>query len=271
MSKILISPNNIKLIEKSINLVDGYVVGIKDYSINYNSFSLDDIFKIIELCNKNNKEIFVVLNKNIHNTEINDVKEILTKLNNITGLFYYDNAILYFKKELNLKYDLVFDQEHQSTNYMTINNYYDLGVKYSHLSTDITLREMKEIRENTKSKLIVTVLGYLPMFVSRRHLVKNYKDKFNLKDNSSINYMSKEGKDYIVIDNIIGTTVYTDSVYSILSSIDELKDMDYILYNGYLMDDFEYVLDNMNDYKKIDTKFNTKPYFKDIETVYKVK
>ena len=269
--KVLISPNNIKLIEKSINLVDGYVIGIKDYSVNYCSFNLDEILKIIDICNKNNKEIFVVLNKNIHNKEINDVKEILTKLSNITGLFYYDNAILYFKKELNLKYDLVFDQEHQSTNYMTINNYNELGVKYAHLSTDITLREMKEIRENTNSKLIVTVLGYLPMFVSQRHLVKNYKDRFDLKDNSNINYMSKEGNDYIVIDNNIGTMVYTDSIYSILSSINDIKDMDYILFNGYLIDDFEYVIDNINDYNKIDTKFNTKPYFKDIETVYKVK
>ena len=260
------SLNNTKLIQKSLNITDGYVIGIKDYSINYPSYSLDEVLKIIEFCNKNNKEIYVVLNKNIEN-----VKNILTKLNNINGLFYYDNAIIGLKNKMNLKYDLVFDQEHQATNYMTINNYNKIGINYFHLSNDITIKEMKEIRENTKAKLIVTVFGYLPMFASQRHLIKNYLDKFNLKDDLDLNYMSKEGIDYKVIDNNLGTFVYTDSIYSILDSINEIKDVDYILFNSYLIDDFEYVLDNINDYNKINSKFNTKPYFKDVETVYKVK
>lgn len=269
MSKVLISADY-KELKQYINIIDGIVIGIKDYSINYCSFELDKIKELINFCNKNNKEIYIVLNKNIHNNEIDEVKKILLQLDKINGLFYYDNAILYLKKELNLKYDLVFDKEHQVTNYMTINNYNDLGVKYAHLSNDITLREMKEIIKNTNSKLIVTVFGYLPMFASYRHLVKNYLNKFNLKDNKDKYYMRKEGNNYIVIDNNMGTFVYTDSIYSILDKKDELN-LDYILLNGYLVDDFKYVLDNINDYKKINKKYSTKPYFKNKETIYKVK
>ena len=271
MSKILVSIDDITLLKKNINKIDGCVIGIKGYSINYPSLELDKVKKMISFCNKNNKEIYIVLNKNIHNNEIDDIKKILLELNNINGLFYYDNGIITLKNELNLKYDLVWDQEHQVTNYMTINNYNVLGIKYAHLSTDITLKEMKEIRKNTKSKLIVTVFGYLPMFSSYRHLVKNYLNKFNLKDNSSINYMRKEGNNYIVIDNELGTFTYTDSIYSILDSINSIKDMDYILLNGYLVNDFGYVLDNINDYKKINEKYDIKPYFKNKETIYKVK
>ena len=153
---------------------------------------------------------------------------------------------------------------------MTINNYNKIGIKYVHLSSDITLKEVNEIRDNTDSKLILTVFGYLPMFASQRHLVENYLNKFNLKDESTINYMSKEGNDYIVVDNNIGTFVYSDSIYSVLDSLNKIN-VDYILFNSYLIDDFEYVLDNINDYEKIDLKFKTKPYFKDTETVYKVK
>ena len=271
MSKILITLNNTKLIQKSLDKVNGYVIGIKGYSINYPSFTLEEVLKLIDFCNKNNKEIYIVLNKNIHNNEIEEIKEILLKLKNINGLFYYDNAIIGLKNKLNLEYDLVFDQEHQATNYLTINKYYELGVKYVHLSNDITLKEMKEIKENTKSKVIVTVFGYLPMFSSYRHLVKNYLDKFNLKDDSNINYMNKEGKSYKIIDNELGTQVYTDSIFSMLDSIKEIENIDYILFNSYLIDDFEYVLDNINNYENIDLKYNTKPYFKDIETIYKVK
>lgn len=271
MSKILITLNNTKLIQKSLDKVSGYVIGIKGFCVNYPSFNLDEVLKIIDFCNKNGKEIYIVLNKNIHNNELESVKEILTKLKNINGLFYYDNAIIGLKNKLKLEYELVFDQEHQATNYLTINKYYEIGVKYVHLSNDITLREMKEIKENTKSKIIVTVFGYLPMFASQRHLIKNYLDKFNLSDNSNINYMSKEGKDYKIIDNELGTFVYTDSIFSMLDSIKEIENIDYILFNSYLIDDFEYVLDNINNYKNIDSKYNTKPYFKDVETIYKVK
>ncbi len=270
MSKILISPNSTKIIQKSLKIVDGYVVGIKGYSINYPSFSLEEVLKIIDFCNQNNKEIYVALNINIHNKELENIKYILSKLNNINGLFYYDTAIISLKEKLNLKYDLVWDQEHQVTNYLTINNYYELGIKKVHLSSDITLKEMNEIKENTKSQIIVTAFGYLPMFASQRHLIRNYLDKFNLIDSSRFNYMSKEGIDYQIIDNELGTQVYTDSIFSMLDELNNIK-ADYILLNSYLIDDFEYVLDNINNVENINSKYKTKPYFKEVETIYKVK
>ena len=82
--------------------------------------------------------------------------------------------------------------------------------------------------------------------------------------------MSKEGKDYKIIDNELGTQVYTDSIFSMLDEIKNIK-ADYILLNSYLIDDFQYVLDNINNVENINLKYNTKPYFKDVETIYKVK
>lgn len=266
--KKIVSINDYDMLNNLSSYVDGFVVGIKDYSINYPCFSMEEINKIIDYCNINNKEIFVVLNKNIHDKEIENVKQILSSLHNITGLFYYDNAILNLKDKLNLKYDLVLDQEHIVTNYNSINLYNDLGVKYAKLSTDITLKEAIEIQKNSKSKIIVTVFSILPMFASQRHLVKNYLNKFNLKDNSKINYMEKEGAKYKVIDDL-GTCVYTDSIYSILDELDNI-DFDYIFLNSFLIDDFTYVVENISD-PNINKKYNTKPYFKEIETVYKVK
>ena len=36
------------------------------------------------------------------------------------------------------------------------------------------LDNILEIRKNTQVKLMVNIFGYLPMFVSKRHIVKNY-------------------------------------------------------------------------------------------------
>lgn len=256
---------------------DGVIIGIKGLSVNMPAyFELEDL-KYID------KEVFICLNKNMHNSDINYLKETLIKLNdyNIKGVIFYDLSITNLARKLNLNYDLVWSQEHMTTNYNTINFWYDRNVKYTWVSNDITLREMKEIKENTNSKLMVTLFGYLPMFVSRRHLVKNYLETFNLKDDSKINFMEKEGHIYPLVDNN-ETIVYTDFI---LNGLKEklLLDYDYIVLNSFLIDDdkFSKVLDifnevNNDNVEQLDSKLNNlfnnlgKGFFYN-ETVYKVK
>lgn len=61
-----------------------------------------------------------------------------------------------------------------------------MKIDYTYLSAEITLDEIIEISKNTSVKLIVPTFGYLPIFASMRHTVKNYLNRFNLKDNSKI-------------------------------------------------------------------------------------
>ena len=239
-----------------INLkCDGIIIGIKGLSVNMPAyFELNDLKNI-------DKEIFVCLNKNMHNSDINYLKETLIKLNdyNIKGVIFYDLSIPNLAKKLNLNYDLVWSQEHMTTNYNTINFWYDKNIKYTWVSNDITLREMKEIKENTNAKLMVTLFGYLPMFVSKRHLVKNYLETFNLKDDSKINFILNGLKEKLLLD------------------------YDYIVLNSFLIDDdkFSKVLDifnevNTDNVEQLDIKLNNlfsnlgKGFFYN-ETVYKVK
>ena len=168
-----------------------------------------------------------------------------------------------------------------TNNYYTINFWYEKNVKYTWVSNDITLREMQEIKENTKAKLMVTLFGYLPIFASKRHLVKNYLKTFDLKDNSKINYMEKEEKIYPLVDDE-GTVVYTDFI---LNGLKEklILNYDYIILNSFLIEDdkFSQVLDifnsvNDNNLNKKEEELNKlfnnlkKGFFYN-ETVYKVK
>lgn len=257
---------------------DGVIIGIKNLSVN-----MPNYFEIEELKKIKNKEIFVALNKNMSNSDIKNIKETLIKLNdyNIKGVMFYDLSILNLYKKLNLNYDLVWNQCHMTNNYYTVNFYKKNNVKYSWISNDITLKEMIEIKENTDSKLMVTLFGYLPIFVSKRHLVKNYLKTFNLSDNSKINYISKENKIYPLIDNEQGTTVYTDFI---LNGLKEklILNYDYIILNSFLIGDkFNKVLDIFNKVnkdnvdeleKELNGLFNNlkKGFFYE-ETVYKVK
>lgn len=282
--KLLIMPSSIEQVNNTLTLIDGIIVGLDKLCINMpNNFNYSEIKELIKLCKDNNKEIFVSLNKNIHNSELEYLKKIMIDLDNydINGLLYYDIALVNIKKVLNLKTPLVWNQEHLTTNYLTSNYWYDHGAIYTYLSSEITLDEVNEIANNCKALTMITMFGYLPMFVSRRHLVKNYLDTFNINDKSKINYIEKESKRYQIIDNDEGTIAYSSSI---LNGIDDILNIktDYIVLNSFSIDSdlFVNVVDmfknansyNIKEYKeRIDSILNTDTGFLHQETIYKVK
>ena len=102
------------------------------------------------------------------------------------------------------------------------------------------------------------------MFTSRRHLVNNYLETFNLKDKHLDKVIHKEGKNYPIYDTKDGTTVYSDYILNILDE-DFLDDF-YGVFNPIFIDkkDFKKVLEN-NSYFPYEHGFLEK------ETIYKVK
>lgn len=282
--KLLIMPKSIDQIESLIEDIDGVIVGIKDLSINQPAyFTLEEIKKINEIIKNNGKEIFVSLNKNMFNKDLEILEYTLLQLDNLklNGILYYDIAIVNFKKNLKLVTPLVWNQEHLTTNYLTSNFWYEYGAKYTMLSSEITLDEINEIKENAKAKIMVPIFGYLPMFVSRRHLVKNYLDTFKIKDDSSINYIEKENKTYAIIDSDDGTIAYSNKC---LNGINEtLKfNSDYIVLNSFNINNatFRRVVSmynivnesNVQEFKEeIDKMLETDTGFLYKETVYEVK
>ena len=259
---------NIKQAETLKDLVSVFLVPLSDFSINYeNTFSIDEIRDLIKI-----KPVFVVMNKNIHNSELENLKEKLLELENldILGIIFYDIAFVNLKQKLKLETDLVWAQEHLVTNYQTINYWYEKGAHYAYLSAELTKKEMDDIVLKSKAKLFVNVFGYLPMFTSRRNLVKNYISSFNLKDNFDLKKISKEGKDYIIVDKTIGTTVYSDYI---LNALDEnFSNYDYIVFNSNFISDEDF-FDVLTNYKegKISYKFPFNHGFLYEETIYKVK
>ena len=203
----------------------------------------------------------------MHNNDLDSIKNILIELNkyNIKGVLYYDVAVLNIYRKLNLNYDLVLATEHATTNYNTINYWNSFGVNYAYLSSDITEEEMVTISKNCKAKLMTTLFGYLPMFVSKRHIVKNYLEYFNLQDNSTVNYIEKEGKTYPIIDNDIGTSVYSSNILNGIKSVLNI-DLEYIVLNGFDIE-LEKFIDVINMFKNVD-KYNVIEYYDKINSMF---
>lgn len=280
--KLMVIPNGLEGIKLSKDYVDAYLIGIKDMCVNSGfSVCVEEIGKIKEIIG--NKELFINLNKNMFNDDLDILKDILIKLNDydIKGLFYYDVAVVSLYNKISANYDLVWASEHATTNYHTINYWKKFGVNYSMLSMDITANEIMEIRKNTDVKLIVPIFGYQSMFVSKRHIVKNYLEYFKLSDDSKVNYMEKEGKVYPIIDNNLGTEVYTNNILNGFKEYNNFKDnkIDYCLLNSFNIDDDKFIkvlkiINNFNEnsFEEINEMFdNIDTGFLYRETIAKVK
>ncbi len=277
---ILIMPNSLNQIKDNIDLIDGVILSLQDYSVNsLFKITLDELEYFCNLLK--NKEIFISMNKNIENKNIDKLEEVLKYLNDypIKGVLYSDVAFVTYKDDL--KYDLVWAQEHLTTNYDTINYWHQFGVNYAYVSSDITLDEINEIAKNTKVKLMTNIFGYLPMFVSKRHIVKNYLKQFGIANESKVYYIKKEGLEYPIIDSDY-TYVFSQAVFN--GILDYFKiNVDYLVCNGFLISDVKFhkvlqIINNLNidnvveSSKKIDNIIkNTSDFFFHTKTVSRVK
>ena len=267
MSKIAVIINNIKEAKDIQDYIDAFLLPIENLSINYiHTFSLEKIKEIKKL----NKEIFIIINKNIHKKELFLLEKTLKEIENlnINGIVFYDIALVNLKQKMHLKTPLVWNQEHLTTNYGTVNYWYNKGVEYAYLSSELTKREIDEIKNNAKAKLFVNVFGYIPMFTSKRHLVNNYLETFNLKSKNQ-NTIRKEGKIYPINDTNLGTTVYSNYI---LNAVDiDFNKIDYLVFNSNLIDEKDFI-NVLKDYKeKHKNKFPKETGFLYQETIYKVK
>lgn len=246
---ILIMPDNIEQIINNVDLIDGVILSIRNLSVNsLYTIDIEDLDKIIPKLK--GKEVFISLNKNIENSEIPKLEQTLLKLNDypIKGVLYSDVAVITYKDKLN--YELIWAQEHLTTNYETINYYHSFDVNYTYLSSDITLEEINDIKKHTNTTLMANLFGYIPMFVSKRHIVKNYLKTFNIDDKSKVNYIEKEGQIYPIIDDNY-TYAYSSKILNGIKDYFKMN-VDYFVVNGFLIKDdlFSEVLKNIKNLNK---------------------
>lgn len=260
--KIIIKPSrDIKYYNDS----DGFVLPLKDFSVDYNDYY--DIAEISDICNKTKKEIFVVINKMIENSDIDDLKDILIKLDqmNISGVFFYDLAILQLTKKLNLSLDLVLNNTHMVTNYYTCNYYKKLGVDTFYLSNELKKDEILNIINRVDGKTMYMMLGYPTVAFSKRKLLSNCKfdDKIVIKE-------EKSRQQYLLSENNLGTSFKLNKIVNHGVIIDDLLNskLDYL----YLIEDeidHELFMKGFSLTKSvIDLKIDTNMYKKEMRKLF---
>ena len=161
--KVAVVTNSNNILEYKEKGANAFIFGLKDYSSGYhNEVSIDEIK---DIRNYYDGELFIAINKNMFNDDLEELERLMKDLDNlnINGFLFYDIAVLSIHNRLNLKTPLVWNQTHMVTNYNTCNYYYDKGCEYGVIASEITLEEINEIKSKTKMKIFVNDIGYKVM------------------------------------------------------------------------------------------------------------
>ncbi|MDY5992489.1 MAG: U32 family peptidase [Bacilli bacterium] len=267
--------------------IDGLILSLKNYSSqSYLTYTFEEIEQIIK--DNPDKEIFINLNKNFFNDEIESLKEILLKIDklNVKGIFFYDLAILQLKKECNLKTDLIWSQTYMVNNYKTCNYYHSKGVKYALLSKEITLEEIKEMITKSKIEAMVETVSMPSVAFSKRKLLTNYYHNLNKEAKKNLVVTEKAtNEEYQVLEDETGTNFFLNKITNATSIIKELYScncpyiilreygIDHELFKELLIDTQKYIESKCQDEEYINKYESlndfTNFFFK--KTIYQVK
>ena len=268
MSKLIVTVNSF---EQLYELLDKDIYGVMLYieklSVNSSFYiNLDELEKI----DFKNKKIYLVMNKIMHNGDLELVRNSLSKLRDINvKILFYDIGVYNIAKEFEMVDKLVIYQDHLNASIQSNRFYYDLGIRGSYISSDITGEELLEIKNDNKMEIYFTAYGYLPIFYSRRYLIKNYL-KFIEKEECASKYsiVSDMGGEYPIVEEEYGTTIYSEKPVNLINYLDELEKIDYLVMNSNGVDDDEFnkMVDSFINKDKLDDCYlgfyNTKTIFR---------
>lgn len=234
----MLAPKDEKEVWNTLSYVDSYLFGVKGFSTNFECYyTLEELKPLITKLKKSQKEVFLSFNKNMHTSDLEPLKSLLKECETlkVDGIFYYDISLVKLKKDGWYDLPLIWHQEHMTTNYETCNFWGNQGVQMACLSSEITLEEIIEVKKHTKMGLIVPIFGYLPMFVSKRNLVKNYMERFQLEERKTQYQIKKEGYTYPIVNDEMGTQVYSSHILNGMEESLRLKeeDISYLLFYSF--------------------------------------
>lgn len=266
MSNLTVIPYKKEDIDILLNKnIKSIIIGVKDLSIY--PFELD-IESIIDIAGSTDKEIIIALNRMIHNKSIPLIEDVLNKIKNskIKKILFYDLGILNICKKKNIDKELILSHEHLNASLNSNNFYYNKGIRGSYITSDITYKEILDIKENTNMNIYYTVYGYLPIFYSRRYLISNYFKYINKDNNSDIYYIFNNDLKYMIKEHSYGTIIYSPLV-NLINEIDKINNIDNLVIDLSFIEDIS-IIDKFINKDKED---NTYIGFFDKETIYKLK
>jgi putative protease len=157
---------------------DAVYVGGEKYSLRHRAgnFTLDDLHKARDITREKGKKLYVAVNVFAHNNDIREMPAYLKILNelNVDGLIISDPGIFMCAREYAACLPITISTQANNCNWKTVQFWENLGATKICLARELTLAEIKEIREKTAMALEVFVHGSMCVAYSGRCLLSSY-------------------------------------------------------------------------------------------------
>jgi len=223
-------------------------------------FSIDEIKLVVNKAKVLNKQVFVYVNKMIHEVDLPGLESYLTSLGEycIDGIVINDLTVYAIAKKLGMESNIIYQPGSLNTDSFSAEYFADRKILGITVSREVTLAEIERIATNKKrTGLSIIGHGYLDMFYSKRKLLRNYFlhkgiSGKEIVDNHRyrLNEEMRSNQFYPIVEDDAGTHIFRAMK---LISIDEIellsKFIDYLFIERIFLDDEEYI-DSLSLYAK---------------------
>lgn len=145
---------------------------------NPSNFNADELKEAVELVHSNGKKIYITCNTLPRNNELGALPDYLKYLASIgvDALIIADMGVLSLAKKYAPDVDIHMSTQVGITNYASANALYELGAKRIVTARELSLEEIKGIRDNTNPELEIEVFvhGAMCMSFSGRCILSDY-------------------------------------------------------------------------------------------------
>ena len=142
------------------------------------NFSLDEMDKGIRFAHENNKKVYITANIFAHNSDLDDVREYLTQLNEMKpdALIISDPGVYDIAVQACPEIERHISTQANNTNYGTARFWYRQGAKRIVVARELSLKEISELRANIPDDMEIEafVHGSMCISYSGRCLLSNF-------------------------------------------------------------------------------------------------
>ena len=179
--ELLIPANNLEVLKIAVIYgADAVYIGWEAFGIRAKAknFSLEEMKEGIEFAHAHDVKVYVTANILAHNNDLPQVREYFRELKDVKpdALIIADPAIFTIAKEELPDMELHISTQANNTNYGTYNFWHKLGAKRVVSARELSLREIKEIRNNIPEDLEIETFihGAMCISYSGRCLLSNF-------------------------------------------------------------------------------------------------
>ncbi|MBO5588463.1 MAG: U32 family peptidase, partial [Anaerovibrio sp.] len=151
----------------------GKAFGLRAFGGN---FDYDELKEAVEFAHKLGRKVYVTVNIFPHNSDMEKLPEYLAYLNEIRvdAMLIADLGIFTLAKKYAPDTDIHISTQANNTNWVTVNTWADMGASRVVLAREMSLGEIRTIREKCPVELEMFVHGAMCISYSGRCLMSNY-------------------------------------------------------------------------------------------------